>query len=89
MMCHPRRKEISINPQHYFSKLCCFLMAFWPGVSHVSGHQKTFNQYKYRSWDNTGEPNVVSDLTISAQKYPKIVKQPIIFFLQGIRNTVF
>ena len=34
--------------------------------------KKTFNQYKNFSLDKTGEGNVVSNLAISAQKYPKI-----------------
>ena len=41
----------------------------------VQHKKKTFNQYKNCSLDKTGEGNVVSDLAISAQKYPKIVTQ--------------
>ena len=50
--------------------------------------KKTFNQYKNCSLDKTGEGNVVSDLAISAQKYPKIVTQEKEKF-QGIRDSVF
>ena len=46
--------------------------------------KKTFNQHKNCSLDKTGEGNVVSDLEISAQKYPKIVTQEKEKF-QGIR----
>ena len=38
--CHPRRKDISKNPQNCFSKLRCFFTAFWRCVSHVYGHKK-------------------------------------------------
>ena len=37
--------------------------------------KNTFNQYKNCSLDKTGEWNVVSDLAISPQKYPKIGTQ--------------
>ena len=37
--------------------------------------KKTFNQYQNCSLDKTGDGNVVSDLAISAQKYPKIFTQ--------------
>ena len=50
--------------------------------------KKTFNQYKSCSIDITGEGNVVSDLVVLAQKYPKIVMQEKEQF-QGIRDTVF
>ena len=49
---------------------------------------ETFHQNKKCSWDKTGEGNVVLDYAISAQKYPKIVKQEKEKF-QGIRNSVF
>ena len=52
------------------------------------GIKKTFNQHKNCSLDKTGEGNVVSDLAISAQKYPKIVTQEKEKF-QGIRDSVF
>ena len=52
------------------------------------GIKKTFNQNKNCSLNKTGEGNVVSDLAISAQKYPKIVTQEKEKF-QGIRDTVF
>ena len=38
--------------------------------------------------DKTGEKNVLSDLAISAQKYPKIVTQEEKKF-QSIHNTIF
>ena len=49
---------------------------------------ETFNQNKNCSLDKTGEGNVVSDLAISAQKYPKIVTQEK-EKCQGIRDSVF
>ena len=36
---------------------------------------KIFHHDKKRSWDKTGEGNVVLDYANSAQKYPKIVTQ--------------
>ena len=50
--------------------------------------KKTFNRYKNCSLDKTGEGNVVSDLAISPQKYPKIGTQEK-EKCQGICNTVF
>jgi hypothetical protein len=50
--------------------------------------KKTFNRYKNCSLDKTGEGNVVSDLAISLQKYPKIGTQEK-EKCQGICNTVF
>ena len=50
--------------------------------------KNTFNQCKYCSLDKTGEGNVVSDLAISPQKYPKIGTQEK-EKCQGICKTVF
>ena len=74
-----RRKEISRNPQHSFSKLrCFFFLRHFDVVFHMfMAIKKTFNWYKSCSLDKTGEGNVVSDLAISPQKYPKIGTQEI------------
>ena len=50
--------------------------------------QFQLNRYKNCSLDKTGEGNVVSDLAISPQKYPKIDTQEKEKF-QGICDTVF
>ena len=68
---------------------CVVFTAFWRCVSHVYGHKKkTFNQYKNCSLDKTGEGNMVSDLAISPQKYPKSGMQEK-EKCQGICYTVF
>ena len=50
--------------------------------------KKTFNRYQNCSLDKTGEGNVMSDLAISPQKYPKIGTQEK-EKCQGICDTVF
>ena len=50
--------------------------------------KKTFNRYQNCSLVKTGEGNVVSDLAISPQKYPKIGTQEK-EKCQGICDTVF
>ena len=61
--------------------------AFGRCVSHVYGHKNIFNQYKNCSLDKIGERNMVSDLAISAQKYPNILPKKRDKF-KRIRNTV-
>jgi len=50
--------------------------------------KNTFSRYQNCSLDKTGEENVVSDLAISPQKYPKIGTQEK-EKCQGICSTVF
>ena len=58
-----------------FQNYVVFLRSF-DVVFHMLGFiYQTFHQNKKCSWDKTGEGNVLLDLAISAQKYPKIVTQ--------------
>ena len=77
-------------PQECLSKLCHFF--------HVVLHMfkclnPTFNPNKKISLDKTGEGNVVLDLAISAQKYPKFVTQVEQIYMQAstvlLKTTVF
>ena len=61
---------------------------FWRCVSHVKVIKKTSNLYKNCSLHKTGERNVVSDLEILTQKYPKIGTQEE-KKRQGICDTLF
>ena len=68
------KKFPSINT--LFFKTTLFFLKRFDVVFHMfMGIKKTFNQNKNCSLDKTGEGNVVSDLAISPQKYPKIGTQ--------------
>ena len=65
------------------------LTACWCCVSYVNGHKKRPPTDKKKcSLDKIGEGNLVLDLAISPQKYPKIGKQKI-EKCQGMCYTVF
>ena len=53
-----------------FQNYVVFLKRFDVVFHMFMGIKKTFNQNKNCSLDKTGEGNVLSDLAISAQKYP-------------------
>jgi len=73
-LSHKKKRNFN-QSKHYFSKLRCFLKRFDVVFHMFMGIKKTFNQNKNCSLDKTGEGNVVSDLAISPQKYPKIGTQ--------------
>ena len=73
-LSHKKKRNFN-QSTHYFSKLRCFLKRFDVVFHMFMGIKKTFNQNKNCSLDKTGEGNVVSDLAISPQKYPKIGTQ--------------
>ena len=58
-----------------FQNYVVFLRSFDVVFSMFRCINQTFHQNKKCSWDKTGEGNVLLDLAISAQKYPKIVTQ--------------
>ena len=69
------KKKINFNKSTtLFFKTTLFFLRHFDVVFHMfMVIKKTFYQYKNCSSYKTGEWNTVSDLAISAQKYPKIV----------------
>ena len=82
------KKFLSINPHHYSLKLSLFLFHFLLFVTFLCASKRSPTKKKW-FLDKTGAGNVVLDLAILAQKYPKIVskkntkkkfKEPWVFF---------
>ena len=81
-------KEFQEMHNTVFSKLRCFLRHFDVVFHMFMVIKKTFNRYQNCCLDKIGKGNVVSDLVISPQKYPKIGKKEK-EKCQGICHTVF
>ena len=70
-----------------FFKTKSFFLRHFDVVFHMFMVIKnTFNQYKNCTFNKTGEGNVVSDLAISPQKYPKIGKKEKRKMSRNLRN---
>ena len=85
----PNKKRNFKKSTTLFFKTTLFFLQHFDVVFHMLlVIKKAFNRYKKCSLDKTREGNVVSDLAISPQKYPKICTQEK-EKCQGICNTVF
>ena len=69
-LSHKKKRNFNQSTTLFFKTTSILLRRFDVVFYMFMGIKKTFNKNKNCSLDKTGEGNVLSDLAISAQKYP-------------------